>query len=143
MDTIRESNRRIRICRRHGLVERRGLYLHHHEIHAMFDELIHRPWGSVRWNPAVDLHEDNDRFTIEVDLPGLQGDEIQVLVGGKTVAIEGQRQLRKCDEDTSHLCERPDGHFARVFEFDGEIDEGKIENHWQDGVLTVMVPKRK
>jgi HSP20 family protein len=141
MNTISERYRRIQVCRRHGLVERQGLYLHRHEIHAMFDELIHRPWGTMRWNPAVDIREDNDTFIIEADLPGVKAEELQILVEGKTVAIEGQRRLGKCDEVTSHLCERPDGHFARVFEFDDEIDETQIESRWEDGVLTVTVPK--
>ena len=77
-----DRNRRIQIHRRHGIVERRGLCLRHHEIHAIFDELIHRPWGGVRWNPAVDIREDKDVFIIEMDLPGVNTEEVQVLVEG-------------------------------------------------------------
>ena len=93
MNVSSDRNRRIQIHRRHGIVERPGLCLRHHEIHAIFDELIHRPWGAVRWNPAVDIREDKDAFIIEMDLPGVNTEEVRVLVEGAILAIEGQRQL--------------------------------------------------
>jgi HSP20 family molecular chaperone IbpA len=135
--------RRIRICRRHGIAERQGLYLHHHAIYALFDEMIHRPWGGVRWNPALDVREDKDAFTITVDLPGVKGEDAQVVVEGKILAIEGERKLPQCDETTTHLCERPDGRFVRTFEFENDINDRGIESHWEDGVLTVTIPKTK
>jgi HSP20 family molecular chaperone IbpA len=134
-------NRRILIHRRHGIIERRGLCLHHHDVHAIFDELIHRPWGGVRWNPAVDIREDKDAFIIEMDLPGVTVENVRVVVEGATLSIEGQRQLDRCDDVTAHLCERPDGPFCRTFEFRTEVEHRNIESHWQDGVLTVIVPK--
>ena len=143
MDVAGERNRRIQIHRRHGVAARRCLQFHHHEIHAMFEELIHRPWSTVRWNPPVDVRENQDAFVLEMDLPGVKAEEIQVLVDGKTISIEGRRQLAQCDEATTHLCERPDGRFTRAFEFEGEIDNEGIESRWQDGVLTVTVPKTK
>jgi HSP20 family protein len=109
----------------------------------MFDEMIHRPWGAVHWNPAVDIREDKDAFIIEMDLPGVKAEEVQVLVEGQILAIEGQRQLGQCDEVTTHLCERPDGRFVRTFEFDGNIENRKIESRWHEGVLTVTVPKSR
>jgi HSP20 family protein len=143
MNASGDRNRRIQIRRRHGIVERRGWYLHHHEIHAMFDEIIHRPWGGVKWNPAVDIREDKDAFIIEMDLPGVNPEEVHVLVEGTILAVEGRRQLGKCDDLTTHLCERPDGRFSRTFEFDGTIEDRNVESRWQDGVLTVTVPKTK
>jgi HSP20 family molecular chaperone IbpA len=136
-----DRNRRIQVHRRHGVIERRGLYLSHYEIHSIFDELIHRPWGAVRWNPAVDIREDKDAFIIEMDLPGVKDEEVQVLVEGQILAIEGQRQLGQCDDVTTHLCERPNGRFVRTFEFDGDIENRNIESRWHDGVLTITVPK--
>ena len=143
MNTSDDRNRRIQIHRRHGVAECRGLYLHHQDVHAIFDELIYRPWGAVRWNPAVDIREDKDAFLIEMDLPGVKADEVRVLVEGQILTIEGQRQLAQCDEVTTHLCERPDGRFVRTFEFDANIENRKIESHWHEGVLTVTIPKAR
>jgi len=143
MSTAMDRNRRVFIRCEHGLVQRRGLYVHHHQVYALFDELIHRPWGAVRWNPAVDLREDTEAFTVEVDLPGVKPEEVRILTDGKILAIEGQRQLPRCDEATTHLCERPDGRFARTFEFDNELEGRQIESHWLNGVLVVSIPKQK
>jgi HSP20 family protein len=143
MNGADEHKPAVPIHRRQDMMEHRGLYLHHYEVHAMFEELIHRPWGTVRWHPQVDLHEDDEAFTIDMDLPGVKAEDTRVVVEGKTVAIEGRRQLRKCDEATTHVCERPDGWFTRAFAFDEPIQEDRIESRWQDGVLTVTVPKKK
>jgi HSP20 family protein len=143
MTALGDRNRTIQIHRRRETVERRGLYFHHHEIHALFEEMIHRPWAAARWNPAVDVRESKEAFIIEVDLPGVKGEDVRVLTDGKTLVIEGQRRLAKCDEVTTHVCERPAGRFVRTFEFDDNLENKEIASHWQDGVLMVAIPKSK
>ncbi len=144
MDALNECSRRIRVHRRHETMNRRGLHFQQHEIHAIFEELIHRPWGALRWNPPIDIRESQDAFTIEMDLPGVNADEVRILTDGKTLTIEGERRLQTCvDERTTHLCERPDGRFTRSFEFHDDVEDKEIESRWQDGVLTVIVPKSK
>ena len=134
--------RRIQICRR-GAVPNNALYFRRHEIHRLFEELIHKPWGAVRWNPPVDVREDKEAFIIEVDLPGVKPEEVHIVADEKSLTIEGQRKLGVCDEVTSHVCERQEGRFARTFEFDDVIEGREIESRWQDGVLTVTIPKPK
>lgn len=146
MDAPDECGRRIQVHRRHETMNRRVLHFQRHEIHAIFDELIHRPWGwgALRWNPPIDIRESQDAFTIEMDLPGVNADEVRILTDGRTLTIEGERRLQTCeDERTAHVCERPDGRFARSFEFNDDVEDKEIESHWQDGVLTVIVPKSK
>ena len=52
------------------------------EVERMFDEMIHRPWGSCRemrgWNPSVDLYETADAYILEADLPGVSSDDFRV-----------------------------------------------------------------
>jgi HSP20 family protein len=131
---------RIQIYRRDAL-PRNALYFRRHEIHTLFEELIHKPWGAVRWNPPVDVREDPEAFIIEMDLPGVKAEEVRVVADGKNLTIEGQRKLGVCNEATSHVCERQEGRFARTFEFDDIIEGREIESHWQDGVLKVTIPK--
>ena len=46
------------------------------EVERLFDEMIHRPWGSSReirgWNPSIDLFETRDSIILEADLPGVK-----------------------------------------------------------------------
>lgn len=142
MNLSGECGRRIQIYRRRQIVERRVLRFQQHEIRTLFDELIHKPWEASRWNPPVDVRESEDVFTIDMDLPGVKDDDVHILVEGNSLTIEGQRALSPCDDvRTVHLCERPDGRFVRSFEFGEDIENRNIESRWQDGVLTVTVPK--
>lgn len=142
MDAQSEYIRKIQVYQRQTTTGRRAFGFHQYEIHALFDELIHRPWGRARWNPPADIRETGESFVIEIDLPGVNPEEVRIATEGRTLVIEGRRQLKPCDEDrTAHLCERPDGGFARMFEF-GETVEGlQITKQWHNGVLTVTVPK--
>jgi HSP20 family molecular chaperone IbpA len=141
MTALDDRNRIIQVHRRRETVEQRGLYFHRHEIHALFEEMIHRPWAAARWNPAVDIRESREAFLIEMDLPGVKSEDVRVVVDGRMLMVEGHRQLAKCDGVTTHVCERPAGRFMRTFEFDDEIEKREIKSHWQDGVLTVAIPK--
>lgn len=142
MNASDKYTHRIQVCQRQTTTGRHAIYFRRHEIHTLFDELIHRPWGRSQWNPPVDIHEDDDAFVIEADLPGVNAEDVRIRIEGRTLAIEGRRQLRPCDNSrTSHLCERPDGGFIRVFEFQENIEQEQIQTRWQDGVLMVTVLK--
>jgi HSP20 family molecular chaperone IbpA len=142
MDASGEYIRTIHVCPRQTTMGRRAFHFHQYEIHSLFDELIHRPWGRAQWNPPVDIRENDTAFIIEIDLPGVKDTDVRLLTEGRTLRIEGSRQLRPCDTDrTAHLCERPDGEFARVFEFQDNIDKTRIQSRWHDGVLTLTILK--
>lgn len=142
MDGSREYVRTIQVCRQQATSGRRALHFHQYEIHSLFEELIHRPWGRAQWNPPVDIREDEEAFIIDIDLPGVKDTDVRLLAEGRTLRVEGSRQLQPCDADrTTHLCERPDGQFARLFEFQDDIDEQRIRSRWHDGILTLTILK--
>jgi HSP20 family protein len=144
MSPSNEHSQRIQIYRRRETHECRGIQFHHHEIHALFEEFIHRPWGAVHWSPAVDVWEEPDRFLIRMDLPGVPQADIQMRTEKRTLVIEGERHLgHSAAEAAAHLHERPEGRFIRAFEFDFDLEDLDIDTTWQDGVLTIVVPKAK
>jgi HSP20 family molecular chaperone IbpA len=144
MNVPDKHNRQTLLYHRREAVAHRGLLYHHHEIHALFDELIHKPWGASCWNPPVDIWENAEAYTIEMDLPGVQPDRVEIQVQGRTLTIIGRRERKEKTKETSaRLHERCEGRFSRAFEFDFGMDEETIEKHWQDGVLTLIVPKSK
>lgn len=141
MDASGEYIRKIQLHRRQTGTGRERRF-QQYEIHALFDELIHRPWGRAQWHPPVDVREDDAAFIIEMDLPGVSAQDVRIAAEGNTLTISGRRRLRPCgDACMTHLCERPDGSFARKFEFHHEIRNERIESRWRDGVLTVTVPR--
>jgi HSP20 family molecular chaperone IbpA len=66
------------------------------EVDRLFDELIHRPWGSTHssadpWNPEVDLYETEAAFVLEVDLPGIREEDVEVTVDKGDLVLRGTR----------------------------------------------------
>lgn len=142
MNTSGECGCRPQLIQRQRITRYQGLHFHHHEIHALFEELIHRPWGTTRWNPCVDVWENKDTFVVEMDLPGVRAEETEIRAKDKTLVVAGQRRLRQdVSQAAAVLHERCEGKFARTFAFDFHIEEKDIETQWQEGVLTVVVRK--
>lgn len=112
------------------------------EVYSLFDELIHKPWGYSRSQPRADVLEKEEAFIIKVDLPGIRADRVNIEIQEKTLIIHGTRETRP-DENiiNIHLRERPQGDFVRIFEFDEELNEDRIKNSLENGVLTLVVTK--
>lgn len=66
------------------------------------------------WEPAVDIFENGDNLVIEVALPGVSVDEVEVVVDGTTLLIVGERRLPEaCRRGAIHRLEIPYGRFER------------------------------
>ena len=91
--------------------------------------------------PAVNVWEDTDNVYVEVELPGLKLDDIELLVMGDELTIKGERK-DVCEDDVSyHRQERATGSFGRVFRLPAGVDAEKVEATLRNGVLTVTMPK--
>jgi HSP20 family protein len=118
------------------------------EVERLFDEMIHRPWGSSRpvlgWNPSVDLYETTDAFVLEADLPGVKAADVKVEVKNGDLILQGARSLEK---EHSHgrfyAMERSSGHFVRRIKLPASVQKDAIEAEFHEGVLRVIIPKSK
>jgi HSP20 family protein len=141
------SNRhyhRTQLHHRQQAAQYRGIRYRQHEVHALFNELIHKRWGTTCWTPPVDVWESETAYIIEMDLPGVHADDVRMEAHERTLSVEGQRQLRQDpNQVTAHIHERCEGRFARTFEFDFNVEGTEVAGNWQDGVLTLTVPKPK
>ena len=101
-------------------------------------------WDLVPWTrgfPAVNAWEDEKSFHVEAELPGFDEKDIQLTVLGAELRIEGKREDVREENVKVYQRERHRGEFARVLRFPVEIDEGKIEAHFKNGLLSVTLPK--
>ncbi|MBI2993397.1 MAG: Hsp20/alpha crystallin family protein [Gammaproteobacteria bacterium] len=96
------------------------------------------------WRPAVDLKEENDRFVILADLPGVDPKDIEITMENGTLAIRGERREEK-DEDREgfHRTERVRGTFYRRFSLPDTADAERIQAKGKDGVLEIVIPKHE
>src|SRR3974390_1194198 len=68
--------------------------------------------GDADWFPAVDLTETGQEYVLDVDLPGLKPQEVQVRVDTDELSISGQRVPRHPGGEHVRI-ERPSGEFVR------------------------------
>ena len=117
------------------------------EVDRLFDELIHRPWGSVRtaaeeWSPQIDLYETETAFILEADLPGVQEQEVSVAVDNGDLVLQGQRAVtRSVSRGSLHYSERRSGSFLRRVRLPASVDHTNIHAEFSSGVLRVTLLK--
>lgn len=87
---------------------------------------------------ACDVNETDDGFLVSFDMPGVKQEDINIEVKGQQLMISGER---KRVHEGELRRERNYGEFERVFRLPETINSEKIEAHYQDGVLEVMIPK--
>jgi len=94
------------------------------------------------WAPAVDVVQENDRFHVRFDLPGMKRDEIEITLHGDTLTISGEKKREsEVKEDSYYRAERYFGKFSRSLVLPTSVSADKIEATYKDGVLDVVVPK--
>lgn len=96
------------------------------------------------WRPAVDIREENDRFVIEADLPGVDPKDIEVTMENGVLTLKGERRFEKdTSGDNYKRVERAYGVFYRRFSLPDSANPEKIEAHGRNGVLEIILPKQE
>jgi HSP20 family protein len=96
------------------------------------------------WAPAVDIQETDEAFVLEVDLPGLKREDIDLALEEDTVTITGERKREESNEENgARRTERRYGRFQRAFRIPDGFENDKVEGQYTDGVLRVVLPKRQ
>jgi HSP20 family protein len=101
-------------------------------------ERLEKDLERVDFSPSVDVEENDEMFLVSVDIPGVKKDEIKIDVQGNTLRLSGERKREAKDEG---YYERSSGRFSRSFTLPENVDASKIEAHFEDGVLRVVLPK--
>jgi HSP20 family protein len=99
--------------------------------------------ASVSWIPRVDVREENERFVVAADLPGVEGKDIEITADEGVLTIRGQRGSdKKTAGEGYERVERARGTFLRRFTLPESADAGAIKATHVNGVLEVSIPKR-
>jgi HSP20 family protein len=127
--------------------ERDPFFALHDQIDRVFDEFT-RGFGlpsfgerSVGW-PSIDLKEDDKRVCVEAELPGLEKDDIEVLLTDNVLTIRGEKRVEQ-DDSKRHFSERYFGQFERRIPLGTEVEADKIQASFKNGVLKLEIPKSK
>ncbi len=96
------------------------------------------------WAPAVDIFETENSIVLKAELPGVDPKDVEVRVEDNTLYLKGERKFEKeTKEENYHRIERSYGSFARSFVLPNSMDAEKVAAEYQDGLLTLTLPKRE
>ena len=96
------------------------------------------------WHPAVDIKEEEDRFVIYADLPGVDPKDIEITMEQGVLTLKGERSEETKEEHESYKrVERVSGSFYRRFNLPDTADAERIEAEGKNGVLEITLPKQE
>ena len=97
------------------------------------------------WAPSVDIEEEEDKYVIKADLPGVDKKDIDVKLENGVLSIRGEKQTEsETGKGTKrHRTERFHGSFARSFTLPDAVKADKVDASYKDGVLSLTIPKEE
>ena len=117
------------------------------EVEDIFKNLGLRPsWSNMDVAPRIkiDVTETDKDYTVRADMPGINKSDIKVAIEGKQVSISAEiKKVKEEKKGETVVCsERYEGQQYRRFTLSQEIDEAKADAHYENGVLTLTLPKK-
>lgn len=91
--------------------------------------------------PPVNVWEDHDHVYVEAELPGYEQSDLEVLVHGRRLTLQGRRQPPQQDQGVWHRRERNYGPFARSLDLPSPVDPDQVEADLRSGVLSIRLAK--
>ena len=123
---------------------------------SLFDHInndINRYFGKTRstaatgqecgWAPAVDIREEESRYLLSADIPGVERENIEITLENGVLTIKGERRTETATNSQDYRRkERTHGTFMRQFTLPETVDSQNISATVKDGVLDVVIPKQ-
>jgi HSP20 family protein len=111
------------------------------EIDRLFEDTFTRDGNN--WTPAVDIKENDTDIRIDLELPGLKPEDVEITAENGLLSIRGEKrsERKEGEEGRYHVVERSYGTFMRTFTLPQGVDENQIQAEFKDGVLSIRIPK--
>ena len=111
------------------------------EIDRLFEDTFARDGNA--WTPAVDIKETEKDIRVELELPGMKPEDVEITAENGVLSIRGEKrsERKEGEESRYHVVERAYGSFMRTFQLPQGIDEEQIDAEFENGILTLLVPK--
>ena len=94
------------------------------------------------WAPALDLTETDKEYVIRCEVPGIHKENLDISLTDNVLRITGHKEAVQEGKGETYLFkEREVGKFVRALRLPFPVEEGKVDAAYQDGILTVHVPK--
>ena len=110
------------------------------DVFEDFDRIVDsflRPtqFSNINFQPAGDISETESHYMVSFDMPGVKKEDIKIETRGSQLIVKGERRNEQKNGGRSY------GKFERSFNLSEAINAEKIEAHYEDGVLSIALPK--
>jgi len=113
-----------------------------HQLDQLFEGIVDADTFTVTWSPAIDVWEKGNTLVLKAFLPGVKADDLDIQVTRKSITLSGQRHAEALPEGTKHLySDIRYGYFQRVTKLPVEVQNTKVEASFEQGILTLTLPK--
>jgi HSP20 family protein len=95
-----------------------------------------------RFNPAIDIRESDNGYTVTAELPGIDPKDVDITVQEGSLLVSGEKKFEQESKGEGyHRMERSYGSFRRSITLPKGIDVEKIDATFNNGLLTLSIPK--
>lgn len=91
--------------------------------------------------PSVDISENKDNYTLRFEIPGMAKEDVKIWIEKDMLMVSGEKKQELEKDEVRHLGERRFGKFERSFWIPQDADREKVKAEFDNGLLTVTVPK--
>jgi HSP20 family protein len=115
-------------------------------LHRELDQTFDTVTRDATWAPAVDIHEEAERFVVHADLPGVKPVDIEITTDKGVLSLRGTRQFEQRSDqgpkgERYSRLERVSGKFVRSFTLPENVQADAIKASFKEGVLELTIPK--
>ncbi len=94
--------------------------------------------------PPVDVYEDENSLTVEMEIPGVNQEDLTIEVDGNVLNVRGERKLEREEKGRDfRRIERQYGSFQRSLTLPPSVDPDNVEATYENGVLRIRFAKRE
>lgn len=122
----------------------------HREVNRLFDDVFRSfdsrlpslgsfPAFNGGW-PKVEITATDGEIRVTAEIPGLEEKDIEILLDDDVLTLQGEKRAESEDE-SRQFSERYYGRFERRIPLGCDVQQDKVEAHFRNGVLTVVLPK--
>lgn len=111
------------------------------DIQQFVENVTHASHSKGDFYPVCDISESNDNYRIQMDLPGMKKEHVEIKLESGVLSISGERELYLEDDEELKRSERRQGSFVRSFALPENVDPKTISATFNDGVLQIAMKK--
>ncbi|HKF53992.1 MAG TPA: Hsp20/alpha crystallin family protein [Blastocatellia bacterium] len=94
------------------------------------------------WTPNSEVFETSKEYVIDLELPGVGKDDVQVQHFNSFIIVRGARRFQRKSDDAVYLgSDRVYGTFERLYQVPPYLEPDRLRTFWNDGVLEITIPK--